>query len=169
LHGCLCGLLCAGAPAEAEYGLDALAQALDMVMHGELASRIMQLYIVTEAALKDEEFTFLPLLPDDEDDIVLRGSALASWCDGFMAGFAYVVAGDEKTAGALSQETGEVLKDIAAMAQAEATEDESEDDAEDAYIELVEYLRAAVVSVFLDSLTSTQEREFSSETKRPLH
>ena len=168
LHGCLCGLLCAGAPTEAEYGLDALSQALDIVMHGELASRIMQLYTVTEVALKDEEFTFLPLLPDDDEEIGLRTSALASWCDGFMSGFAYVIAGNEATAAALSQDTGEVLKDVAAMAQAHA-DDESEEDAEDSYIELVEYLRAAVVNVFLDSLATTEDTEVSSETGRLLH
>jgi len=168
LHGCLCGVLCAGAPTEAEYGLDALSQALDIVMHGELASRIMQLYTVTEVALKDEEFTFLPLLPDDDEEIGLRTSALASWCDGFMSGFAYVIAGDEATAAALSQDTGEVLKDVAAMAHAHA-DDESEEDAEDSYIELVEYLRAAVVNVFLDSLATTEDTEVSSETGRLLH
>ncbi|MFL3654009.1 MAG: UPF0149 family protein [Halioglobus sp.] len=168
LHGCLCGVLCAGAPTEAEYGLDALSQALDIVMHGELASRIMQLYTVTEVALKDEEFTFLPLLPDDDEEIGLRTSALASWCDGFMSGFAYVIAGNEATAAALSQDTGEVLKDVAAMAQAHA-DDESEEDAEDSYIELVEYLRAAVVNVFLDSLATTEDTEVSSETGRLLH
>jgi len=128
----------------------------------------MQLYTVTEVALKDEEFTFLPLLPDDDEEIGLRTSALASWCDGFMSGFAYVIAGNEATAAALSQDTGEVLKDVAAMAHAHA-DDESEEDAEDSYIELVEYLRAAVVNVFLDSLATTEDTEVSSETGRLLH
>ncbi len=168
LHGCLCGILCTGASTEAEYGLDALSQALDIVMHGELASRIMQLYTVTEVALKDEEFTFLPLLPDDDEEIALRASALASWCDGFMSGFAYVIAGNEETAAALSQDTGEVLKDIAVMAQAHA-DDENEEDAEDSYIELVEDLRAAAVNVFLDSLATTEDGDVSPETERLLH
>jgi yecA family protein len=151
LHGCLCGLLGGGAPAQPEYGLDALAQALDLELHGELASRIMQLYTVTEAALQDEEFTFYPLLPDEEEEIALRTAALASWCDGFLAGFTYVIAAQEKNGGALSPEAGEVLRDIAAMAQAEPAEDESEDEIEDSYIELVEYLRVAVVNVFMDN------------------
>jgi len=151
LHGCVCGLLGAGAPTEPEYGLDALTQALDLELHGELAGRIMQLYTVTAATLQDEEFTFLPLLPDEEEEIALRTAALASWCDGFLAGFAYVTATQDRSAGALSQETGEVLRDIAAMAQAEPADDESEEDAEDSYIELVEYLRVAVVNVFMDT------------------
>ena len=168
MHGCLCGVLCAGAPTEAEYGLDALSQALDIVMHGELASRIMQLYAVTELAMKDEEFTFLPLLPDDDEEIGLRASALASWCDGFMSGFAYVIAGNEETAAALSDDTGEVLRDIAAMAQAHA-DGEVEEGAEDSYMELVEYLRAAVVNVFFDSLANAEGRDVAPETGRLLH
>lgn len=169
LHGCLCGLLGAGAPAQPEYGLDALTQALDLEVHGELASRIMQLYTVTAAALQDEEFTFLPLLPDDEEEIALRTAALANWCDGFLAGFAYATAAADSNGSALSQETGEILRDIAAMAQAEPAADESEEEAEDSYIELVEYLRVAVVNVFMDSLATAQDRNPSSATGRPLH
>ena len=169
LHGCICGLLGAGAPVEPEYGLDALAQALDLELHGELASRVMQLYTVTAAALHDEEFTFLPLLPDEEEEIALRTAALASWCEGFLAGFAYETAAEEKNGVALSQETGEVLKDIAAMAQAEAAHDESEEEAEDSFIELVEYLRVAVVNLFMDSLATSRERDSTVATQRPLH
>ena len=169
LHGCLCGLLGAGAPAQPEYGLDALAQALDLEVHGELASRIMQLYTVTEAALQDEQFTFLPLLPDEEEEIALRTAALASWCDGFLAGFAYATAAADSNGSALSQETGEILRDIGAMAQAEPAADESEEEAEDSYIELVEYLRVAVVNVFMDSQAIAGDRNMASATERPLH
>jgi len=169
LHGCLCGLLGAGAPAQPEYGLDALAQALDLEVHGELASRIMQLYTVTEATLQDEEFTFLPLLPDEEEEIALRTAALANWCDGFLAGFAYATAAANSNGSALSQETGEILRDIGAMAQAEPAADESEEEAEDSYIELVEYLRVAVVNVFMDSQATAGDRNMASATERPLH
>jgi len=169
LHGCLCGLLGAGAPAQPEYGLDALAQALDLEVHGELASRIMQLYTMTEATLQDEEFTFLPLLPDEEEEIALRTAALANWCDGFLAGFAYATAAANSNGSALSQETGEILRDIGAMAQAEPAADESEEEAEDSYIELVEYLRVAVVNVFMDSQATAGDRNMASATERPLH
>jgi uncharacterized protein len=169
LHGCLCGLLGAGAPAQPEYGLDALAQALDLDVHGELASRIMQLYTVTEAALRDEQFTFLPLLPDEEEEIASRTAALASWCEGFLAGFAYATAAADSNGSALTQETGEILRDIGAMAQAEPAADESEDEAEDSYIELVEYLRVAVVNVFMDSQANAEDRDASSAAQRPLH
>ena len=169
VHGCLCGLLSAGAPVQAEYGLDALAQALDLVLHGELAIRIMQLYSISDTALRDEEFTFFPLLPDDEEDIAPRTVALANWCDGFLSGFAYAATGAEKTDGAFSELSSEALRDIAALAQAEAAEDEPNDEEEEHYIELVEYLRVAVVNVFLDNLSTVQGSNISTETGQPLH
>jgi yecA family protein len=169
LHGCLTGLLAAGAPDEPECGLDALAQSMNLDLFGELAERIMQLYQVTSLALQDEEFTFLPLLPGDDEEIGLRTAALASWCEGFLAGFAYRVAVNEPAAGTLSQDVGEVLRDIAAMAQAEPGADESEEDVEDSFIELVEYLRVAVVNVFMESSATASERLLSTETAGPLH
>ncbi|MEZ5570519.1 MAG: UPF0149 family protein [Halioglobus sp.] len=169
LHGCLTGLLSAGAPQDPEYGLDAVQQTLNVDLHGELASRIMQLFLVTAAALQDDEFTFHPLLPDDAEEIVVRTAALASWCEGFLAGFAYRIAGEDMSSGALSQEASEVLRDIAAMAQAEADEGESEDDAENSFSELVEYLRVAVVNVFMDSSAALLDRKHSAEHGHPPH
>lgn len=169
LHGCLSGLLGGGAPAEPEYGLDALQQSLDVHPHGEFADRVMQLYSFTALALRDEAFTFLPLLPGDDEDLALRTAALASWCDGFLTGFAYQVAAAGAGAGTLSQDAGEVLADIAAMAQAVTSDEEGEEEAEDSYCELVEYLRVAVVNIFLDCGATAEAGPPASAKDRPLH
>ena len=169
MHGCLSGLLGAGASAEPEYGLDTLERALGLSLHGELANRTMQLYAFTAVALQDDEFTFLPLLPDDDEELALRTGALANWCEGFLAGFAYQIAAADNAAGALSQEAGEVLTDIAAMAQAVVDDDEGDEDAEDNFCELVEYLRVAVVNIFLDSGAAAHDELPSPTTGRHLH
>jgi len=158
LHGCLCGLLSAGAPPEPEYGLAALAESLDLVAHGELAGCAMQLYSASGDILRDEEFTFFPLLPDDAVDIAVRTEALADWCNGFLAGFAYVAAGEDKSGSALLGQSSEALRDIAAMAQAEAGADELGEEAEESYFELVEYLRVAVVNIVMDTDNDLPER-----------
>ncbi len=149
LHGCLCGLLCAGAAPEAERGLDGLAHALDVNAHGELAEALLRLYSVSGAALADEEFSFNLLLPDDGVDIDSRTGALADWCKGFLAGFAQVAAGGGAAAG-LSEDGGEILRDIGAIAEAAVGEDESEEESESSYTELVEYLRFAALNLFLE-------------------
>ena len=149
LHGCLTGLLCGGAGTEAEIGLDALAQSMDLVVHGELAELMLQLYGVTAAALEDETFSFHPLLPDDEVEIDERTEALASWAQGFLTGYAHISAKMGKDA-ALSEDSSEVLRDIGAMAEASVSDEDTGDEAEGSYMELVEYLRFGVLNIFMD-------------------
>lgn len=148
LHGCLCGLLCAGAGFEAERGLDGLGQALDISVHGELAESLLSLYTVSRAALADEEFSFHLLLPDDEVDIESRTGALAHWCKGFLAGFAQVSSGG--AGAAFSEEATDILRDIGSISEASVGEDESEEESESSYVELVEYLRFAALNLFLE-------------------
>lgn len=145
LHGCLCGLLAAGAPAQAEAGLSLLQQALDLSLHGELAGQVMQLYLVTAAALEDEEFDFHPLLPDDEVAIESRTLELAHWCGGFLAGYAQA---NQRQA---SQDSSEILKDFAAIAEADVDEEAEEEESEHSYAEIVEYVRFAALNVWMDS------------------
>lgn len=156
IHGCLCGLLAAGAPSQAEFGLDALTRALDLVLHGELAGRVLELYAVTAAALQDEEFSFHLLLPEDDEDIAVRTEAMAAWCKGFLAGFAQVSAVPERAGSALSQDSSEILKDVAVIAQAGVDDDEDEEDSEESYMELVEYLRMAVMNVYMEHGADSQ-------------
>ncbi|HDY81761.1 MAG TPA: hypothetical protein ENH48_02245, partial [Halieaceae bacterium] len=61
----------------------------------------------------------------------------------------------------LSEDSSDILKDFAAIAQAavdeDETEDEDEDEAEDSYMELVEYLRFAVLNVYMDAGAPVQD------------
>ncbi|MFT4823507.1 MAG: yecA family protein [Halioglobus sp.] len=173
IHGCLCGLLAAGAAVEPELALSALIETLDLELRGELAGQVMQLYTISAAALEDEEFDFHPLLPDDESDIETRALALAGWCQGFLSGFALVSAGASSASeNAVSRDSAEVLKDFAAIAQAETdTEDrEDEEASEENYFELVEYLRFATLNVYLDSRSDIDPDGVEAPAgKRPLH
>lgn len=164
VHGCLSGVLAAGAQPLAEVGLDAVTQALNVTPHGDLAEQVMQLYTVSAAALADEEFAFHPLLPDDEEELDVRTEAMADWCAGFLLGFAHEGARESASQQALSPDSTEILSDMAAMAEAtldaEAEEDEeSKDDAENNYFELVEYLRFAVLNVFMDTRIAERDND----------
>ena len=125
----------------------ALSDALGLEVHGELAEEVMRLYGVTGASLAGDEFDFYPLMPDDEVDIAERGSALAGWCRSFLEGFAQGSAGVDQST--LTEDSGEVLKDLLAFAELEVEEDSEE--AEGNYTEIVEYLRVAVLNVYMDS------------------
>ena len=151
LHGCLCGLLAAGAPGQPEAGLSLLGQALDLTLYGELAGQVMQLYQVSAAALEDEEFDFHPLLPDDEVDIETRTVSVADWAGGFLAGFAQV------NQAPVGQDSSDILRDFAAIAEASVDEDEDEEALESAFMEIVEYLRFASLNIFIDSRSQSSE------------
>jgi uncharacterized protein YgfB (UPF0149 family) len=158
LHGCISGMICAGGVGEPEAGLAALCQALDLSLHGELAGQAMELYKVSGAAMLDEEFDFHPLLPDDEStDIEVRTSALAAWCSGFLAGFAQAGTGAGRSTEALSSDTGEILADFAAIAEAGVDEEAQEDESEEQYFDIVEYVRFATLNVFMDCVTGADQ------------
>jgi len=151
IHGCLTGLLASGAPPEAELALLALTDVLDLNVHGELAGQTMELYTVTAAALSDEEFDFHPLLPDDETQISERTTALACWCSGFLGGLAQGTAALSEPPARLSKESREILQDIEAFSQARVEEGADEEESEESYFEIGEYLRFAVLNIHMDN------------------
>lgn len=151
LHGCLCGLLAAGAPGQAEAGLALLSQAENSEFHGELAALTMQLYTVTAAALEDEEFDFYPLLPADEVEIESRTRELANWCTGFLSGFALV---NQRPVG---QDSGEILRDLAVISEAAVDEEADEEESEGSFTEILEYVRFAALNIFVDTRTQAAE------------
>jgi yecA family protein len=166
IHGCFTGMLASGSDALAEAGLDGLDHALELNVHGELADRLMQLYRATDAALRDEEYGFNPLLPDDEDDIETRTIALAGWCSGFLSGVAHVTAQQRK--GSWSSESREILEDIAAMAEAEVGDYDDPEEAEESYMEIVEYLRFGVLNLFMEA-TAIEIGDASLDPSTTLH
>ncbi len=76
--------------------------------------------------------------------------ALADWCRGFLAGFAHAGVGEAGTPPTLSADSSEILKDIAAIAQAGLEDQEDEEESERSFMELVEYLRFATLNVYLE-------------------
>ncbi len=137
-HGVLCGLLCAK-PADAaqRWQAEILAAAGDVP---EDCHAVLQTVVdATRHALQGSMLTFTPLLPDDEEALPIRVTALASWCEGFLFGLgASGLARDAR----LSDEAREVLQDFAELARDDAAADDGSEEDEVAYTEIVEYLRA---------------------------
>jgi uncharacterized protein YgfB (UPF0149 family) len=152
LHGCLSGLLAAGASHEAEVGIAGLNQALELDLHGELAEQVMALYIATAQSLQNDEFDFYPLLLDDDADIFSRTAALAGWCRSFLAGYASGSASRSSLPGAPPGDSSEILRDLAAIAEADLEELAEDEESERSYAELTEYIRFAALNAYADSV-----------------
>ena len=168
LHGGIAGLLAAGASHEAEAGLAALHQSLDLDLYGELAEQVMALYVATARALNDDDFDFYPLLLDDDADLAGRTAALAGWCRSFLSGYAHASAAVDQQPSALPGDSSEVLRDLAAIAEADHDDIEEDEESERAYAELTEYIRFAALNAYADrALGVTAEN--ASDPQGPLH
>jgi uncharacterized protein YgfB (UPF0149 family) len=135
LHGAVCGWLCAGRS-------DASGLCREMLATAEALERLPGDWLersLTIAAqeLDDVALGFCPWLPSDERPLAERVRALATWCDAFLG--AYGIGGG----GTDDEESGAILADLAAIARADdAGVDDSD---EEAFVEILEYVRMSAV------------------------
>lgn len=125
-----------------------IAQVLaDSSPRGEDAKRclaaLVALYQQTLQELDDDGMGFLPLLPADELPLRERAQALGQWVSGYLLGMGL---GGLTQKSKLPTEVSEALADLSAITQIEMDTAGSEAE-ESAYVELVEYVKVAVLLV----------------------
>jgi uncharacterized protein YgfB (UPF0149 family) len=156
-HGALCGMLCVQDSPPENLGLEAdpPPDAGAVPAARELLRRLQRDSL---EHLHDPESGFMPLLPEDDQTLDLRVEALAQWCQGFLYGLATRPALDLNLA---SPEVREVVNDLVQISHAgvEGDGDEDAEADENAYMELVEYVRAGVQLVFLELHPPEQPEE----------
>jgi hypothetical protein len=142
-HGCLCGALCLRPDYSLAEWLDEIfaEPAADATAHEPFAT----LFEESVGVLASPDMQFAPLLPDDDAALAERVTALAAWCQGFLYGFgASGTAAQTKLPDAVT----EVLADLAQISHASVVESQEAEVEEEAFAELVEFLRAAVLIVY---------------------
>lgn len=108
-------------------------------------------------SLRDPEFAFAPLLPEDHRLLAERAEVLAEWCDAFVEGFSTAM--DIEDADEMSAETEEILADLSAIAgglDPESLNEEDEDDERDFY-QIAEFVRIGVISIFAERAATPPE------------
>ena len=155
-HGCIVGLLVSGLRADELLG--AMGHALQESITGDLMIDSEQSAKASLRALRDPNYGFSPLIPDDDDELELRSEALASWCEGFLQGFAAGVAGSDQ----ISTDAAEILRDMAQIARLEVDSTSDIDEQESDFIELVEYVRVVVLNLY-KTYTSDDEDKLLDE------
>jgi len=160
-HGLLSGRL---AIAGSESGFEWLNQVLEgtdpgNALRSECEVMLSTLFETTYRQLSERQSEFEPLLPDDQDGTLVRTAALARWCEGFLHGLVSSERGDALKERLSGEPLADIIKDMLQITR--ATVDEGSDEAanEEAYVELVEYLRVAV------QLTYEELAEFRSDTR----
>jgi yecA family protein len=144
-HGLLTGRLAiAGVPAGPEWLLQVLeGVGEDNALQMECQKHLDTLYQSTFWQLSERLSGFEPLLPSDEDDVAVRTTALAHWCEGFLHGLVSARHSDVLKERLGSEPLSDIIKDMLQITQAGLDEKSGEEENDSAYMELVEYLRVA--------------------------
>jgi hypothetical protein len=144
-HGFLCSHLALdGAEGAARWRVQVLADAdPDNQYRPECESLLEALCNTTWQQLAERQSDFAPLLPDDDSPTALRAEALGQWCEGFLHGLVSAAHGDALRERLASDPLSDIIRDLVEITRATAGDEASDEDNENAWVELVEYLRVA--------------------------
>ena len=152
LHGEFCGLACVMGPdAGPAWVASVLAESesdAGGVRTGEIEATLESLAVSTWQALDSGDMELKLLLPHDTEQLESRAESLGLWCQGFMHGLG--AAGEPGADSPLLADgiTREIIADFSEITRAAFTADETETEAEAAYMELVEFVRVSVQIAF---------------------
>ncbi len=147
IHGVLTGLIASGFEFEST---DYIGMINDMLNNAEglpakVESVIKAMFSDIWQNILDENYSFQLMLPDDDDSIVERGHALGTWVQGFNLGFGL----QQKKSSVFSDDVKEVLADFVEIANL-SDEMEEDEDTEQAYFEIAEYVRISALLCFTE-------------------
>ncbi|MEZ7818050.1 MAG: hypothetical protein ACI883_000554 [Candidatus Azotimanducaceae bacterium] len=148
LHGMVCGMAVNGTPEFVVADLVALAGPDTLNDEEALGA------FITEALdqLYDQEMSFVPLIPEDDEPLSVRVEGVVEWSGGFLAGFA---AGLTASRDELPVDVQEIIRDFAGLSGMDASDyaDQERFDLEDieeseaSLMEIYEYIRVSVVLI----------------------
>lgn len=161
VHGLISGILCGNPKSTAAWE--------ELVTGGKESTQTHQLlqtlYDASAKQLADFLFEFELVLPSDSDDLPVRAEALTLWCQGFLTGLklAQIQIVDREPS-----EITEAINDLIEIAKMNYEEVVASEEDEDAYIELVEYVRMAVILIYQDLREAEQEASKASGSSNNL-
>jgi hypothetical protein len=102
----------------------------------------------THQQLSERLSRFMPLLPDDQEATEKRTEALANWSEGFLHGLVSGRSEQKLKVRLAAEPIADIIKDMLQITRAETDPDADDDSEEEAYVEVVEYLRVAAQLVY---------------------
>jgi uncharacterized protein YgfB (UPF0149 family) len=145
-HGCLVGALCTSPHYPMERWLEEIIPDAEQRNDEDSQQPLRLLYADTINALRGEDMQFEALLPDDDISLATRAGGLSQWCQGFLYGFG---TGQANNAALKREElpvnVNEILNDLTHIGRASVElEGDGNESEEEAYAEVVEYVRVGV-------------------------
>lgn len=167
LHGAMAGLLGAGFSPHTDQHFSAtvaaLEKALAIDLTGDLVDFVSRLSLSTLSAIEDADYTFQPLLPAADSPLEERLLSISEWSRGFLSGFTQGITLREAAGEPIPGMTAEALKDMAAIAQVDTAETDSEE-AERQLEDIIEFIRFAAINIVSEaqSLQEGSSENFQS-------
>jgi uncharacterized protein len=147
-HGSLCGALCSMSPYKMQDWVNEILPD-GSALSAESAAMLEKVFTATATSFGEQGMEFEPLLPDDESPLNGRANALALWCSGFLYGLGTGYISDLE---GLNGDVGEIVRDFTEISRASGDEADADESNEQAYAELVEFIRVAAQVVFEELL-----------------
>ncbi len=169
-HGCLVGALCTTHHYPMERWLEEIIPDEDRRADDDSQQALRLLYSDTLNALRGDEMDFEVLLPGDESPLAARAGGLSQWCQGFLYGFGTGQAnGMTPKEEDLPTNVNEILNDLTHIGRAsvEIEGDADNESDEEAYAEVVEYVRVGVQLIH-DELIPAQAARSDAADDIPL-
>lgn len=157
VHGLICGILCGNAKSSSAWE--------ELVTGGEETPKthelLQTLYDMTSKQLEEFLFEVQLMLPPDSDGLPERAEALTLWCQGFLTGLKLV---QVQIIEREPSEMTEAINDIIEIAKMNYEDVVSSEEDEAAYVELVEYVRMAVILIYQDMREAETAKKTSSSS-----
>jgi len=147
-QGTLCGMICVS-------GIGGLNEWLSHIFGEEKDSSnlyvpesdkiLTLLHDNTLRELTDNNYDLTLIIHDDDDTLDTRIDDLCNWCQGFLYGLSAAGLKDIKK---LPEDASEILQDMMDISKAGYDPDADEEENEEAYTEIVEYIRIGVYVIY---------------------
>ena len=165
-HGLLCGLFAMGTKKKMDgeaWVKSVFADCEQAEKDASKLSGLKQLFDSTESMFVDPDFSFSLLLPEDDVPLSDRAKELGRWCYGFIAGLGL---GGIKQVSISDENTREVLQHLQDISEIDYDNVDISEHDEAAYVEVVEYVRVAVMTI---QMNLGDEKEGSNKSGTILH
>jgi yecA family protein len=150
-HGILSGLLCSSNFDNDKWLKHVLGEtSVQDGLASECEQQLLLLKNYTLEQLNSPNFEFMPLVPDEDESMQERTQAIGAWCEGFLFGLG--LAGVEKFAG----DEKEFINDLVSISRIESTGDNDSDENEEHYMQIIEYIKIGVISLY-EELTQSDK------------
>lgn len=126
---------------------------------------LQALFDASAKQLNEFLFEFQLVMPPDSEELPVRAEALTLWCQGYLTGLklAHVQIVDREPS-----EITEAINDLIEIAKMNYEDVVASDEDEEAYVELIEYVRMAAILIYQD-MREQDHGKSSTSSSNHLH